>query len=120
MALLSGKKSLTQTEFILSDTDVDEVGVDDVFGGAGSVRGLHFENTHGATAAHFKAYDNPNPVIGTTSPDLIIHLPPDTQTVWFVTDGLPFTNLSYACVQEDGTSGTTAPAAAAKLYAVVR
>ena len=49
MAIVSGKKSLIQTEFILSDDDVDETAVDDIFGGAGTIRGLHFENTHGAT-----------------------------------------------------------------------
>ena len=120
MAILSGKKSVTQTEFILSDDDVDETAVDDIFGGAGTIHGFHFENTHGATGAHFKAYDNSDPTVGTTSPDLIIHLPANVNTVWFVTDGIAFTNLSYACVQEDGTSGTTAPAAAVKLHASVR
>ena len=120
MAIFSGKKSITQSEFILTDDDVDETAVDDIFGGAGTLHGLHLENTHGATLAHFKAYDNADPTVGTTAPDLIIALPANTETVWFVSDGIPFTNLSYASVQEDGTSGTTAPAAAVKLHAVVR
>ena len=116
----SGKKSITQTEFVLTDGDVDEVGVDDIFGGAGTIHGFFFENTHGSTAAHFKAYNATNPTIGTIAPDLIIACPANTETVWFCTDGLPFTNFSYACVQEDGTSGTTAPAAAVRFHSVVR
>ena len=120
MAIVSGKKSITQIDFVLSDDDVDETAVDDIFGGAGTIHGFHFENTHGATGAHFKAYDNADPTVGTTSPDLIIHVPANMDTVWYVTDGIAFTNLSYACVQEDGTSGTSAPAAAVKLHAVVR
>ena len=120
MAIVSGKKSITQTAFVLSDTDVNQAAVDDIFGGAGTIRGFHFENLHGSTAAHFKAYDNPNPIVGTTAPDLIIAVPANTHTVWIVTDGITFTNFSYAGVQEDGTSGTSEPAAALKLYAEVR
>jgi|TARA_R110000824_G_scaffold241128_1_gene429849 hypothetical protein len=120
MAVTTGKNSTTQKDFLLTDPDVDEVGVDDVFGGSAVIHGIFLENTHGSTAAHFKAYDNAAGVPGTTAPDIMIAIPGDKEHAWFIIDGIFFTNFSYACVQEDGTSGTTAPAAAVKLHAVVR
>ena len=118
MAFYTGKNSITQTDFILTDNDVDESAVDDVFGGSATVYSLYIENA--SSLAHLKISDTADPVVGSTAPDIILQAVASEELMWQVVDGLAFTNFSYACVQEDGTDGTTAPAGTVKLHAVVR
>ena len=118
MAVFSGKNSITQTDFIVTDSDVDETAIDDLFGGAAVVYSLFIENA--SSLAHLKIYDAADPTVGTTAPDIILQAVASEQIDWQIVDGISFTNFSYACVQEDGTSGTTAPAGTVKLHSVVR
>jgi len=116
MAFFTGKSSITKTDFLLTDSDVDETAVDDVFAGSAIIYNMFMEVPSGTT--YLKLYDNANPTVGTTAPDCIFKL---TEAVsWTIIEGLEFTNFSYAAVQEDGTSGTTGPGVTVKLHAVVR
>jgi len=77
---------------------------------------MHMVVPSGTT--HLRLYDNADPTVGTTDPDFIFKL---TEAItWTIVDGITFSNLSYAAVQEDGTSGNTGPAVTVKLHAVVR
>tara|TARA_R110002020_G_scaffold430186_1_gene639816 strand:+ start:741 stop:1091 length:351 start_codon:yes stop_codon:yes gene_type:complete len=116
MAVFTGKTSLTKTDFVLTDDDVDETAIDDVFGGSATIYTMFMEVPSGTT--YLKLYDNADPTVGTTAPDCIFKL---TEAVsWTIIEGLEFTNFSYAAVQEDGTSGTTGPGVTVKLHVVVR
>jgi hypothetical protein len=116
MATFTGKSSSTDIDFVLTDDDVDETAVDDIFGGAATVHSLFLDAPSGTT--HYKLYNNADPTVGTTHPDFIFRV--TEPVVWTIVDGVSFDNFSYAAVQEDGTGGTTAPAVTCKLHAVVR
>jgi len=116
MATKTGKYSATHTDFVLTDDDVDETAVDNVFGGSATVYSMHMDVPSGTT--HLRLYDNADPTVGTTEPDFIFKL--TEEVCWTIIDGITFNNLSYAAVQEDGTSGNTGPAVTVKLHAVVR
>mgnify|MGYP003112857649 FL=1 len=125
MATKTGKYSATHTDFVLTDDDVDETAVDNVFGGTATVHSLYLDAPSGESAV--KLYDNADPTVGTgsaTPPDFIFKV---TEPVaWTIVDGITFTNLSYAAVRGDGgdpgygDGGTTAPAVTVKLHATVR
>ena len=121
MATFTGKKSIAQTDFLLTDTDVRGTGVyvgSDVFGGAATVHNIFIENA--GALAYLKIYNVGVPVIGTTVPDIILVAPASEEVVWTIVDGLAFTNFSYAATSTKGTAGTTAPGGTIKLHAVVR
>tara|TARA_R110000824_G_scaffold355254_1_gene542406 strand:- start:261 stop:626 length:366 start_codon:yes stop_codon:yes gene_type:complete len=121
MATFTGKKSIAQTDFLLTDTDVRGTGVyigKDVFGGAAVVHNIFVENS--GAIAYLKIYNVGVPDVGTTSPDIILVAPASEEVVWTIVDGLAFTNFSYASVSNKGTGGVSAPAGTIKLHAVVR
>lgn len=83
------------------------------------LRAITINNTS-AQLVHYKAYDDKNPTLGSTDPDLILPVPASTKLPYTfdnrtadssgAAEGLDFTTAySYACVQEPGTPGTTAP-----------
>ena len=63
-------------------------------------------NTH---KVYLKLYANSSPTIGTTAPDCVLVCAASTSVSYTFSFGIAFTNFSYACVQEAGTSGTTSP-----------
>jgi hypothetical protein len=112
---------------IVHDTDVDENVVKNIANGACYLHAIVVDNTvGGAGLVHLKLYDNANPTVGGTDPVLILPVQA-SEIVCFqfaiydsngdYESGLPYTvGLSYACVQEAGTAGTTAPGTAVKIY----
>jgi hypothetical protein len=123
--MLTNKTSVTNTDFILTDLDVDADNnggtagdaKDDVFAGAATIHSI-FLDASGATTSYLKLYDNPAPTIGTTDPDVILMV--KEPCMWTILDGLAFTNLSYGASAEDGTGGTATPTVTVKLHMVVR
>lgn len=105
---------------LLVDDDVDENAQNNKFG-PGRLYNITFRNNGGsAAAAHLKLYDDRTAAPGTTDPHLQLPIAADDEdsVPLFEEDdagnkvaGIPFVNgFSYACVQEAGTPGTTAPA----------
>tara|TARA_R110002012_G_scaffold310487_1_gene518784 strand:+ start:1627 stop:2004 length:378 start_codon:yes stop_codon:yes gene_type:complete len=125
MALLTSKSSITSTDFLLSDTDVDAdkngTGVagdakDDVFAGSATIHSIFLDAPSGTS--YLKLYDNTNPTIGSTAPDIILMV--KEPNMWTIVDGIAVTNLSYGATNAGGTAGNTTPAVTVKLFMVVR
>ncbi len=103
---------------IITDTDIDENEVSDVTGAASTIYLIELINPS-AGLVHFKIYDNGAPTVGTTAPSLIIPVPAGASPSIAFPSGLAMTTaISYCCVQEAGTAGTTAPLAACTLRMV--
>jgi hypothetical protein len=80
---------------------------------AGAMRALRADNSLGTGQVHFKAYNNLTPTVGTTAPDVVVKVPAGKIVDLAIPGGVNFaTGIAIACVQEAGTGGTTAPAAA--------
>lgn len=119
MAITTGKSSVTQTDYLFYDSGVTGTAVDDVFGGAVKIHSIQVQNIHAADDAYLKLYDVA-PTVGTTAPFMILKSPADSTVVWTSITGLDMTRVSYVAVDEGGTTGTSAPTTALKLYMVVR
>jgi len=63
-------------------------------------------NTH---KVYLKVYNNSGPTIGTTAPDCVLVCAAASTVAYTFSFGIAFSNFSFACVQEAGTSGTTSP-----------
>lgn len=123
MGFFSGKKSITQTDFLFSDSDgLNNASPDkDVFGGAGVVHSIHIDNA--GALAYLKMYDNADPTPGTAPPQIQLEAVASEETVWIIIDGVSFTNLSMAASDTAGTAGAGAganPAGTVKIHMVVR
>tara|TARA_R110001583_G_scaffold159168_1_gene310967 strand:+ start:43 stop:420 length:378 start_codon:yes stop_codon:yes gene_type:complete len=125
MAILTSKNSGTNTDFILSDTDVDADvngtgsagdAKDDVFAGSATIHSIFLDAP--SNTSYLKLYDATDPTIGTTAPDIILMV--KEPNMWTIVDGLPVTNLSYGATNAAGTAGNTTPAVTVKLFLVVR
>lgn len=82
-----------------------------VTGAAGTLYMVEVDNTaNPADPAYLKVYNDPAPVVGTTPPDLILHVPVNQRRDFVVPAGWDFSALSFACVTSPGTAGSTAPA----------
>lgn len=119
MPTTTGKRAVVQTDFLLKDDSVTAIPVDDIFGGAAVFHSIHIINP-GATC-WVKLYDNPDPQVGTTAPDIILQADGSEEVVWTIIDGISFTNFSYAAVSAAGTGGTGNPAAGnIDIFCIVR
>jgi len=79
-----------------------------VSGSAATVYAVYADNTTGAKA-YVKMYNNATPTVGTTNPDCVLMFPASTARQYSFPEGMSFdTALTYCCVAEPGTSGTTA------------
>ena len=118
MATFSGKKSLTQIDYLLTDSDVDNTARADVFGGAATVYCLFLEANAGTT--YLRIWDKASVSVGSDAPDFIFKLTGNVN--WLIADGMPFNNFSYAAVTTSGTAGSSHPAdgTTIKLNSVVR
>ena len=125
MAILTSKNSGTNTDFILSDTDVDADlnstgsagdAKDDVFAGSATIYSIFLSAP--SNTSYLKLYDATNPTIGTTAPDIILMV--KEPNMWTIIDGLEVTNLSYGATNAAGTAGNTGPGVTVKLFLVVR
>ena len=83
---------------------------------------MHIVNTTAGAASstvYLKIYDSLDPVVGTTSPEVIIMCPHGIATTVDISGGISIaTAVSYACVQEAGTAGTTSPATTVVVHLV--
>lgn len=119
---------LTDT-VIIHNTNANATPEKDVRNGAVTLYAVYIDNSVvDAVPAFLKFYDDADPTVGTTDPDLIIEAEGngtgDTSKLndgdVFIlvngTTGIPFTTaMSYACVTAGGTAGTGDPAATVKV-----
>ena len=98
---------------IVTDTDADETGENNVRGAGSTIYQVDIDNSGNGAASYLKIYNNASPVVGTTAPDIVIMAPASGRRVWTDTTGTALgTALSFACVTTGGTAGTTGPTSA--------
>ena len=105
--------TITREDFdeysLIKDADCDQVVEKDVMQGPCRITDIHA--VIGAAIAYVKLYDDRNPTLGTTVPKYIIRLTTSFNgPIMLPGKVLSFASgLSWACVAEAGTAGTTAP-----------
>lgn len=101
---------LDDSPFNVSESDLENTAIMDIKAGvAGQVDVIDIDNSANAASSFFKGYDNVNPTIGTTDPDLIILVQASVRRQIIFVEGFEFTNFSMACVTAAGTAGVTSP-----------
>ncbi len=105
---------------IVSDSDADENGQDNVTGAASTVHLVEIDNTANAgTRVFLKMYDAADPTIGTTAPDYVLPVQGGAKRTFVSPDGFVFgTAVSYACVTGAAKTDTTAPSSAVKIVLI--
>ena len=105
---------------VVSDSDADENGKDNVTGAASTVHLVQIDNTsNSGTRVFFKMYDAANPTIGTDAPDYILPVQGGAKRTFVSPDGFVFsTAVSYACVTGAAKSDTTAPSSAVSIVLI--
>lgn len=117
MAVTNNEQMVDFPDLVI-DTDAGATAVRHVFrnsaiGNSLQLNDLHVINTTGGAGAatvYLRIYDSLDPVVGTTDPEIIIMCPHGTATSVAIDNGIDIDlNVSYAVVQDAGTSGATAP-----------
>ncbi len=95
---------------LIRETSAGATPNNDVTGAAGTLYTVEVDNTgNPADPAYLKIYDSAAPVVGTTAPSLIFHVPVNVRRSFVMPQGWAFSHLSFACVTAAGTAGATAP-----------
>lgn len=103
---------------LVRDDDSDATVSSDIFSGPCTIYSIKIVN-NAAAAVYYKVYDDTNPVVGTTDPDMIVKVPASSTRTLVFQGGLPMVNgFSHATVTTPGTPGTTSPASAATISIV--
>lgn len=78
-------------------------------GSAVTLDGVLISNTLNTHKVYVKIWDSAAPVVGTDAPNCVLVCGPTSTVVYTFSFGIAFSNFSFACVQEPGTSGLTSP-----------
>ncbi len=78
-------------------------------GSSVTLDGVLINNTRNTHKVYVKIYDNADPSVGTTAPDCVLVADAGATVAYTFSFGIAFSNFSFACVQEPGTSGATNP-----------
>ena len=109
---------------VVKDTSAVTTVVQDVVSGPTTLYSVAIGNIACGHVTYLKLYDSlpdGGVVAGTTAPDLIFAATANAKNVYTIPGGFVFTvGMSYRCVQEAGTAGTTNPASAVLLDFMVR
>lgn len=95
----------------IRDADVDSTVEKDVADGPCTIYGVNINNAANAAISYIHFWNDANPTIGTTAPDMVLPCNASDRVSYFFPDGLTFatTALSYAGKTVGGTSGSTGP-----------
>lgn len=107
-------------DVVYSIADANTTADDDLSGSStATVYGIEIASS--ATNTSFlKLWDNNNPTVGTTAPDLILPIAANTSQTLLIGGGILFSNLSAACVDAGGVgSGASSPAGTVTVEIVV-
>lgn len=96
---------------VVEDTDVDSTVKTNITGAPGSIYQIDVDNTANiADDVYIKIYNDGSPVVGQSDPDLIILVKNSIRRSLVIPEGMEFdTAISYCCVVEPGTEGSTDP-----------
>ena len=90
-------------------TSLNVAGVDSVTGGSGTLHVVEVVNGD-SDAIFIKLYDDGNPTMGTTAPDVVFEVAGSATRVVWIDGGLSFVNgLSVSAAEESGTASSTNP-----------
>lgn len=78
-------------------------------GSSVTLDGVLINNTTNTHKVYVKIYDNSAPAVGTTAPDCVLVAAAGATVAYTFSFGIAFSNFSFACVKEPGTSGDTDP-----------
>ena len=78
-------------------------------GSSVTLDGVLIDNTTNTPKVYVKIYDNSGPTVGTTAPDCVLVAAAGATVAYTFSFGIAFSNFSFACVKEPGTSGDTDP-----------
>jgi len=107
------------TNRVLYDTAATNTAAVNVTGAPGTLYFFYANNASGNTV-YLKFYDTAAAVtVGTTVPDYVFQIEASTNRQYILPGGTTFgTGISYCCVREGGTAGTTAPASSVAVWLV--
>ena len=96
------------------DTAATSTAVRDIAGGPASIKKVTVVNPNAAEDEHLCFYNNVDPTVGTTAPDMILFIPRNQTTEYSFPESPDVftTAVSYAAKQQAGTAGTTTPTSA--------
>ena len=98
-----------QSKLVIAD-DIDTTGVHDATGAPGAIFAVDIRNG-AATTEWLNIYDNGNPVIGTTEPELIFPVGSTTGYVVYIDTGIAFASaLSMTASNAPGGGSGASPA----------
>ena len=120
MAITVNNQGTNLGKRIVKDTAVTNSVVHNVTGASGSIHCIFVDNSGLGAVVYLKLYDQATTVtLGTTDPVHIFMIPASSQEVLEFPDGLVFTTaISYACVTDAGTAGTSAPSTPPTVYMI--
>ena len=109
---------------VVSSTDIESTTVQDVLAGSCTLYNCVIDSTaNDGEEVYLKIYDaipDGGVVAGTTDPDLIFMGRRGEKNTYSIPSGFVLSSgLSYRCVSDQGTAGTTNPAAAVNVQFVV-
>ena len=82
-----------------------------VKGSSTVVYSVYVDNSLNSHATYLKLYDHATPTVGTTAPIFLLKVQASSKfTMFWPVAPTMGTACTFACVQEAGTAGTTAPA----------
>lgn len=100
------------------DTILANAAQDDIMGKPCRLTEINIDNA-ASTAVYVKLYDNRNPTVGGTHPNIVLMVPATSEASWTFREydsngkhvgGMSFeVGLSLGCVEEQGTGGTSSP-----------
>ena len=120
MAITISSQTTGVTNRVLKDTAVTNAVVSNVTGAPGSIYLVYADNSANAFDVFLKFYDTTAAVtLGTTAPDYVFLIDASSRLQFIMPGGTAFTSgISYACVDDGGTSGTSAPGSGIPVWMV--
>lgn len=95
---------------LVTETAANATADTDIVSGSATIYMIDIDNSAVAATTYVKLYNNANPTVGTTAPDMVLMVAATTRRVFPFPEGIAFgTAVSFAAVTTGGTSGTTSP-----------
>jgi|TARA_R100000482_G_scaffold17557_1_gene5068 hypothetical protein len=106
---------------IVVDTTLDQVAISDITQGAGTLNAIMYDATGTQNNQVLKlSFTTSDITVGTTVPDVMFFIPPNTKSQILFPSGMSFTSLSAWLVMDFDTSSNTNTEAAANRNTAVR
>jgi hypothetical protein len=121
MPLVATLSTTQVSSQMIKSTALGVIADKDITGGAAKIYMLDCLNNHGSALGYLKIFDTAAPVVGTTSPVIVIPIAGAQRQVITIAEGITLGNgLSWAFVNAAGTAGTGAITGGALTIAVIK